>query len=113
MNLIKPDTNFYILCESISIKCKNKQLSHSDRSQDRGLTSRVKENNGFWDVDDFPLLDICGGHTNRLAFKKFINSYHCGLCIFFYLCYISIFKVTLKMMVPPLYKMPSNHFLMR
>jgi len=110
---MKPDTNFYILCESISIKCKNKQLSHSDRSQDRGLTSRVKENNGFWDVDDFPLLDICGGHTNRLAFKKFINSYHCGLCIFFYVCYISIFKVTLKMMVPPLYKMPSNHFLMR
>ena len=70
-------------------------------------------NNGFWGVDSFLLLDICGGYTNRLAFKKFINLYSRGLCIFFYVCYILIFKVTLKMMVPPLNKMPSNRFLMR
>ena len=78
-----------------------------------GIEGTFEGNNGFWGVDNFLLLDICGGYTNRLALKKFINLYNRGLCIFFYVCYISIFKVTLKMMVPPLYKMPSNHFLMR
>lgn len=73
----------------------------------------MRENNDIWGADNFLFLDIWDGYTNGLAFKKFINLYSYGLCMFLYVCYASIFLITLKILVDPQYKMAGNHFLMR